>query len=494
VRRTLVAAVLALGLAATAAAQDDASSDAAEQRLRDRVEATQGTEKGAAAAELARLLESQTRWSEAASAWRQARKLRGDLADVEGEARAVLGFAEDVTAQGESAAAVSAAFEDAKTALRRARDAGSKSIDVALGLARCAEVAGDDATRIAELTSAYQSSPKDDVRAAHALAAAQAVRGAGADALGACQMLADAHPGDVELALALHDAAERANDETKRREGAVRAVRAAPADVRGWSALWKLYVPKSRWGELADVYVELASAHADGPWGPRYAGIACSQARRYDEALTWLQKAWDRSRKDAVARTEAAKILHYQKLDRPGALAMYREALAADPRNAEAYAGVYAMAVRYDAESDKKAAARIFEILAKERPNDPLAQNNYANSLRFAGRYDDSEREYLAAIAAFPTDAQLRNDYALLLDVEGRGDDARRVLVAAHEVDPANNDSMENLAFLARAKGERDEALKWFRMARAALVARGEDDHKHRINVDDQRWPLAPLR
>jgi Flp pilus assembly protein TadD len=210
--------------------------------------------------------------------------------------------------------------------------------------------------------------------------------------------------------------------------------------------------------------------------------------------MTWLEKAWTLNKKDAVARTETAKILYYQKNDRAKALATYREALAADPKNADAYTGIYYMATRYDAEGDKKAASQVFEILAQTRPHDPLAQNNYANSLRFAGRYDDSERQYLASIAAFPTDAQLRNDYALLLDVEGRGDDAWKALLAAHEVDPANNDSMENLAFLARARGDRDEALKWFRMAHDALVTKGEDDHKHRINVDDQRWPLPPLR
>jgi hypothetical protein len=52
---------------------------------------------------------------------------------------------------------------------------------------------------------------------------------------------------------------------------------------------------------------------------------------------------------------------------------------------------------------------------------------------------------------------------------------------------------MENLGFLARARGDTADALKWFRMAHANLVAKGENDHKHRINVDDQRWPLPPL-
>jgi Flp pilus assembly protein TadD len=173
---------------------------------------------------------------------------------------------------------------------------------------------------------------------------------------------------------------------------------------------------------------------------------------------------------------------------------VYGEALAADPASSDAYTGLFNIAARYDREGEKAAASKVFGMLKDARPKDPLARANYANSLRFSGRYDDSEREYLAAIADFPNEAQLRNDYALLLDVEGRNADSTAVLKAAHEVDPANNDSMENLGFLARARGDTAEALKWFRMAHAALVKKGDSDHKHRINVDDQRWPLPPLK
>jgi tetratricopeptide (TPR) repeat protein len=477
-----------LGLAAVATAQDDA----AEKTLRDRVEAAEGKDKAQANAELAKLLESRSRWSEAASAWRQARRLRGDVSDLEGEARALLAFAEDVIAQGETGTAAAAAFEDAHAALSRARAAGSKSVDVALGLARCAEYGNDTATRLAELKTATAAAP-DDIRATRAFAAALAAAGDPAESSRLCGELSDAHPKDAEIALSYYEAAKRAGDETKERAAGVRAVSAAPTDIRGWTAVWHIYSPKQRWGELADACVELATANPDGPWSARYAGVSCSTARRFDEALVWLEKAWTRNAKDTVARSEAGKILYYQKNDRPGAMRLFSEALATDPASPDAYTGLYNMAVRYDAEGDKAAASKVFELLTNARPEDPVARNNYANSLRFAGRYDDSEKEYLAAIAKFPQDAQVRNDYALLLDVEGRNEDAVKVLAAAHEVDPTNNDSMENLGFLARARGDTADALKWFRMAHANLVAKGENDHKHRINVDDQRWPLPPL-
>ena len=484
-----LAIVVAFGLASVAQAQDDV----AEKTLRDRVETTDGKDKAAANAELGKYLEGQSRWSEAASAWRQARRLRGDVSDLEGESRALLAFAEDVIAQGETGTAAAAAFEDARTALARARTAGSKSVDVALGLARCAEFGGDAPTRLAELKTATAAAP-DDIRATRAFAAALATAGDPAESLRLCAELSDAHPNDAEIAIALSAAATRAGDEAKQRVAGIRAVTAAPTDVRGWSVLWHIYAPKQRWGELADAYVELAKANPSGPWSARYAGIACSKARRFDEALDWLEKAWARNSKDTVARSEAGKILWYEKNDRPGAVKMYSEALAADAASADAYVGLYNIAARYDAEGDKVAASKVFELLTSARPEDPVARNNYANSLRFAGRYDDSEKEYLAAIAKFPQDAQVRNDYALLLDVESRTDEARKVLTAAHEVDPSNNDSMENLGFLARARGDTADALLWFRLAHAALVGKGENDHKHRINVDDQRWPLPPLK
>src|SRR5262249_27639106 len=146
----------------------------------------------------------------------------------------------------------------------------------------------------------------------------------------------------------------------------------------------------------------------DGPWSARYAGVACSTARRFDEALEWLEKAWTRNAKDTVARSEAGRILYYQKNDRPGAMRLFLEALAADPPHPHPYAGLYNIAARYDAEGDKVMASKVFGMLKDARPDDPVARANYANSLRFAGRYDESEKAYVAAIAQFPNDAQMR--------------------------------------------------------------------------------------
>jgi Flp pilus assembly protein TadD len=226
-----------------------------------------------------------------------------------------------------------------------------------------------------------------------------------------------------------------------------------------------------------------------------YAGVACARARRFDEALTWLEKAWtvNKDKGDPDARCEAARILVTEKNDRERAVKLLTEAFALAPMNEQANNLMFFLAKRFADEGLVKRASELFEVIAKARPNDQLAQNNFANSLRFAGRNDDCEKTYLALIERFPNDAQLRNDYALLLDCLGRNDDARKVLLAAHDVDPMNNDSMENLAFLARAKGDREESLKWFHAAYVVAVAKNELTARHRITLDDQRWPLPPL-
>jgi len=489
--RTFAAALLvAVSLAGVATPQDAASDESS---LRARVASSEGKAKGEASAALAKLLESQSRWSEAASAWRDARKLRGDVSDLEGEARALLAFAEDVAAQGEGGGAVSAAFEDARTALRRARDGGSKSADVLLGLARCAEVGGDAKTRIEDLKAAVAVAPANDLRPRWALAGALAAAGERDAAIALYEKMSDENPKDANLALSLYAAARAADDEPRMLTSAKRAIDATPENIDAWSALWHVFSPKQRWGELAAAAVEIAKASPDGVAPAHYAGVACARARRFDEALEWLERAWTKKNADPDARCEAARILFSEKNDRTRAAALLKEAFALEPMNAQANSLMFFLAKRYADEGDVKTAAQLFEVVAKARPNDQVAQNNLANSLRFAGRNDDSERTYLALIERFPNDAQIRNDYALLLDCEGRNDDARKVLLAAHEVDPMNNDSMENLAFLARARGDRDEATKWFRAAYAVAQAKNELVARHRITCDDQRWPLPPL-
>jgi tetratricopeptide (TPR) repeat protein len=491
--RAVLLAAAAFAFAAPALPQDAAPDEA---DLARRFESAAESERAGIAVQLAQKMESESRWSEAATWWRRARKLRGSVSDLEGEARALLAFAEEVAASGEGASYVAAAVEDAKTALRRAREAGSKSVAVPVGLARCAELSGDADAQIAELKTAYDAFPAD--MAAHAAyvracAAMLAASGRADEALAVVRPLSDERPEDAGLALQLAAVAKQAGDEQLELTGATRAVTAAIEDARGWIALWKVFSPKQRWGELADAVLAIAKANPKSSTASHYAGMACATARRFDEALVLLEKAWTAVPNDSPAKLEAARILFTEKHDRDGAVRLYSEVLAKEPSSVQASNGLFFVAKRYTDEGKPALSVPLFETVARARPGDPAAQGNLANAYRFAGRYDDSERAYLAAIAVLPTDAQLRNDYALLLDVMGRDADAVRVLHEAHEVDPTNNDSMENLGFLARARGERDEALRWFRAASAAAVTRGDLTVRHRITVDDQRWPLPPL-
>src|SRR6185369_5804627 len=116
-------------------------------------------------------------------------------------------------------------------------------------------------------------------------------------------------PEDVELALALAASAKAAGDETSQHAAAARAVAAGPDDARTWLALWNAYAPKQRFGELADEVTALAAKSPKNVYAAHYAGMACANARRFDDALAWLEKAWTIQGNDNAARTEAARIL-----------------------------------------------------------------------------------------------------------------------------------------------------------------------------------------
>lgn len=490
-RRIALAAILVAALAASPARPQDAAP-ADESALRRRFQEAPESERADLAVRLARLAEADGRWSEAASWWRQARRLRGAPADLEGESLALLAFAQEVAAQGEPATSVAAAAADARAAIERARAAGVRTVDLSLGLAVSWAMGGDRDASVAALVAAGEEFP-DDPRPRRALAAAWADMGRHPEAIAVLAKLSAASPADADLALELASVAREGGDEAVHREAALRAIRAAPEDARGWAALWTVYSPKQRWGELADAVLAAAAEHPDGVAAAHYAGMACADARRFDDALAWLEKAWTRSPGDLAAKLRAARILLSDRPDRARAVRLYEEVLAADPQNAEATTNLSWLAIRLSDEGKPGEAVPVFAIVARARAADGRAQADLALALRWAGRYEESEKTYLAAIAIAPEDAQIRNDYALMLLVQRREADAVRVLREGTLVDPRHNDCIENLAFVARARGQRDEALRWFRAAHAAALARGEDGRRHRLTVDDQRWPLPPL-
>ncbi len=442
--------------------------------------------------DVARTAEEEARWLDAAQAWRVAAEEGGGAAAREGEARALLRFAEEVFASGEIGGAVKAAYEDARAAYRKAAAEGGTSLGVLLGLAQCADALEERDEQVRVLREAVAAFPTEKApRRALAFALYHAQQSEEAFAL--FRSLSDADPGDLNLALTLAEAARTAGDEPLAVAAANRAIESATEDARGWRALWAVYAPKQRWGELADALVALAKRHETSAYAAHYAGMAAGSARRWDDALSWLQRAWELQPLDHPARLEAARILYTHKKDKAGAAAHYAAVLEADPQQRAAADGLFFLAQRTSEEGDPAGAVPLFAAVARAREGDGAAQANLALALRWAGRYEESETAYRRAIQLEPADPQIRNDFGLLLLVLGRGEDARAEFLAGHDADPLHNDCPENLGFVARAAGRRDEALQWFQVAWRASVRRGEDGARHRVTVDDQRWPLPPV-
>ncbi len=509
-RPLLGSALLATALVATslvggttdAHAQDPAppTADPAE-TLDQQLRAARASGETDALTAVARRLEAVRRNAEAAEIWRGLAARHAATGETSaattdarvGLARASMGFAEEVLTSGESGAAVKAAFEDARLAIAKARVLpGVDKVQLGLWLARSADALGELDAQIAVLDELV-AQHAEDVRPRRALAFALLVAQQDARALELFKPLSEAAPTDLRLALGLCHVAGRVADESAQTLGARRAIDAAPTRADGWQALWRVYAPGRRYGELAAAVTEAASAHPDVAAGQHYSGFACSYASRFDDALTHLRRASELDPANQQARLEVARILREEKRDRDGAVAIYESMLAAQPGHLQAVQGLSFIARTVSTEDGHAAAVPYFEKVVAAQPDDGPARADLSLALRWSGRYDESDAMYRSAVEAAPDDAQIRNDYGLLLLVMRRDDDARRVFKGALEVDPLHNDGVENLAFMDRELGDLKGALAWFTMGWHRARGRGEDGARHRRTVDDLRWPLPPL-
>jgi len=449
----------------------------------------------APAAELATWLEARRRYMEAASLRRRLRAADPSADNCVSEARAVLAFAEQVLAAGGGGGGIRAAFEDARIALQRARDAGADDLETALGLARCGAAQGDADREIVELAAAAERWPEDP-RARRALGFAYQNAGRFDEAIPLLKRLSDAAPDELILARALSYSARMADDEETAVAAALRAIGCAPDAADAWQSLWAVYAPAKRYGELANAILAQSEAHPESAAAAHYAGFALSSARRPDEALTWLKRAWERNDANHEARLQAARVLITEKQDETGAAALYAQVLELEPGHRGALDGMGFLAVKLGNEQRHEEALPYFRAVAEGYADDGRSWANLGLALRWAGRYEEAVVAYEKAVETSPGDAQLRNDFGLLLLVMKRDERATQVFEATHEVDPLANDCLENLGFMARERGDLASARKWFKLAWQAALRRGDANlvQRHRRNVDDVRFPLPPLR
>ncbi len=466
-----------------------------ERALREAVEAATGdSERVAAQRALARFLQQHGRFVSAAEHWRAARVATGAAEDAQGEAESLLAFAERILVSRAPGGGIRAAFEDARIALARAKDAGADTAWTARGLARCAEAQGDPDAALRHLTEANARWP-DDVVTQRALAFTLLNAQQPERAILLFGDLVEATPQDALLARALSYCARQSGNTELAASAAETAIRAAPADAAGWKSLWQAYAGDRRFGELAEKLAALATEMPEIGAGAHYAGFAYEGAGRMEDALVWLAEAWKRDPENMAARIEAARIHRDVLEDAEKAAPIYREILSRRPGHLPAVAGLGQIAVALGARQAHADALPYFEEVAAALPEDSLAQANLGLARRWLGQYDQAVAAYRRAVDLAPGDAQIRNDMGLLLLVMRDDEAAAAAFEGAHEADPLHNDGLENLGFMARERGDRAEARRWFQTALDAARRRGEDalHARHRRNVDDVRFPLPPL-
>ncbi len=500
-RRAALALAFTLVLGASPSLAQDAPAPPAEDpavvesTLRGLIDDAAGDERRDLVRRLAQHLETQWQWLPAASLWRELRRADGHADDAMGEGRALLGFAEDVLRSGGMGGGIRAAFEDARLALGRAKEMGAASVDVEIGLARCAAAQGDPDRQIAVLDAAAERWPKE-AQISRQRAFAYQNAGQFERAVELFQGLVEATPDEVLLHRALSYSARMAGDEETAVSAAGQAIALAPKTGAPWKSLWDVFAGGRRFGELTDAMTPLAERFPASAPGAYYTGYAAQYARRFDLSLTWLRRAWENDGTYHAARIAAASILRFEKRDREGAAALYRDVLAAQPDDMQAISGLADIAVRLGDERKHAEAIPYFAEVANALPDDGRVHANLALALRWTGSYDKAVAAYEQAVEASPDDAQIRNDFGLLLLVMKNDERATEVFKAANEVDPLHNDGLENLGFMARERGDMSAAREWFEMAWKAAIDRDHEGQiaRHRRNADDVRWPLPPLR
>ena len=162
----------------------------------------------------------------------------------------------------------------------------------------------------------------------------------------------------------------------------------------------------------------------------------------------------------------AAVFAQAMELHRAGqvgeAVELYRQALAADPEQAEAWR--YLGAAERDC-GDAPAALEAFQQAIERSPENAAYRAELATTLHGAGRLEEARVAYQAALDRDPTDHASHNNLAGAFVALGRRDEAIGEYRKALQGDPDNVDIIINLGVTLREAGSPAEAAELLRLA-----------------------------
>lgn len=217
--------------------------------------------------------------------------------------------------------------------------------------------------------------------------------------------------------------------------------------------------------------------------------VAHDQVRYWHDSLSLWEHADRVTPREPHVETALGSVLD-EKGDRARAIALYADAIAAEPGFAEAHnkLGValantgrigeaiphYQTAIQlkpslaeawYNLGNALAAQGNFDDAIARYhqalllRPDDPAAHNGLGSALDDEGRADDAVREYESALTLNPNFADAHNNLGTLRAKQGRPDDAIHEFLEALRINPNQADAHYNVAVMLNAKGRTAEAL-----------------------------------
>jgi tetratricopeptide (TPR) repeat protein len=174
--------------------------------------------------------------------------------------------------------------------------------------------------------------------------------------------------------------------------------------------------------------------------------LAQEQLKLYQQER---QEKADRSIAASKA-AQAAKAVAAK--DMPKAVALYRDAVAASPRDVLL---AYKLAMALDTTGDTAAELSVLEQVVKLDPDFALAQNQLGYLLSRSGDSEGAEEHFRQAVRAAPGYTQAWVSLAATLGVESRFPEAQEAIASALRLDPDNAEARQLREELTSAQAQR---------------------------------------
>jgi arylsulfatase A-like enzyme/Tfp pilus assembly protein PilF len=185
---------------------------------------------------------------------------------------------------------------------------------------------------------------------------------------------------------------------------------------------------------------------------------AMLNAGRAAEAAASLDRLVREDPGNHVFRETLARALR-QSGDVPRAIALYRQAVALAPNDADAW---YNLAVALQESGNPREGAIALAEVARRDPNRPEVHNIRGTALAEAGNLAEAEKEFRATIAADPRNARAYNNLGNVLSAMNRHGEAADAYSKAIELAPRYPDPLNGLGAMLAGDGHARDALPYF--------------------------------